>query len=104
MALYSVYVFTVFLSSKLAKLFTIFVSFSKFTVFRSRTLAAGNNIRTLRKEITTSLADEELDAKTIEISSETQELDKKKSSLGLFLARVKIFLLKRKKYDIQTLV
>ena len=45
-------------------------------------------------------------AKTIQISSEAaqSEMDKKKSSLGLFLTRVKIFLLKRKKYDIQTLV
>ena len=60
----------------------------------------------MRKEITTSLPDEELRAKTIEISSEAaqSEMDKKKSSLGLFLTRVKIFLLKRKKYDIQTLV
>ena len=60
----------------------------------------------MRKEITTSLPDEELGAKTIEISSEAaqSEMDKKKSSLGLFLTRVKIFLLKRKKYDIQTLV
>lgn len=72
---------------------------------RSRTLA-GNNVRTMRKEITTSLPDEEHGAKTIEISSEAalSEMDKKKSSLGLFLTRVKIFLLKRKKYDIQTLV
>ena len=60
----------------------------------------------MRKEITTSLPDEELRAKTIEISSEAaqSEMDKKKSSLRLFLTRVKIFLLKRKKYDIQTLV
>ena len=60
----------------------------------------------MRKEITTSLPDEQLRAKTIEISSEAaqSEMDKKKSSLGLFLTRVKIFLLKRKKYDIQTLV
>ena len=94
-----------FLTLNYTKLFTIFVSFSKFTVFRSRTLA-GNNVRTMRKEITTSLPDEELRAKTIEISSEAaqSEMDKKKSSLRLFLTRVKIFLLKRKKYDIQTLV
>ena len=32
------------------------------------------------------------------------DTNKKKSNLGLFLTRVKIFLLKKKKYDFQTLV
>ena len=69
---------------------------------RSRTIAS-NNVRTMKKEIAASVLDEEEPTRSLEISS-AADLDKKKSSLGAFLTRVKIFLLKRKKYDVQTLV
>ena len=57
----------------------------------------------MKKEIAASVLDEEEPTRSLEISS-AADLDKKKSSLGAFLTRVKIFLLKRKKYDVQTLV
>ena len=57
----------------------------------------------MKKELTASVPDEEDDTKTLEISS-TADFNKKKSSFGIFLTKVKIFLLKRKKYDVQTLV
>ena len=75
---------------------------SKLASIRSRTIAS-NNVRTMKKEIAASVLDEEEPTRSLEISS-AADLDKKKSSLGAFLTRVKIFLLKRKKYDVQTLV
>ena len=75
---------------------------SKLASIRSRTIAS-NNVRTMKKEIAASVLDEEEPTRSLEISS-AADLDKKKSSLGAFLIRVKIFLLKRKKYDVQTLV
>ena len=57
----------------------------------------------MKKELPASVLDEEDDTKTLEISS-TADFNKKKSSFGIFLTKVKIFLLKRKKYDVQTLV
>ena len=71
-------------------------------LFRSRTIAS-NNARTMKKELTASVLDKEDDTKTLEISS-AHDISKKKSSFGIFLTKVKIYLLKRKKYDVQTLV